>query len=74
MKFEGFNRVVINADGEAVPVNRAVEMGIYPEIGYRRADGWSLGAPKELQNTAYSQWAGEWTHKIERGEAEWKPL
>lgn len=73
--FEGFNRVVINYEGEAWPATRAKQaLGISPEVGFMRNDGWALGAPKELEDVAYRLWADEWTHKISKGETEWTPI
>lgn len=72
MKFDGFNRVLINEHGEAVSPRRANEMGIYPDLGFMRGDGWSLGAPKKLENVARSLWADEWTHLINFPQTEWK--
>lgn len=73
-KFQGFDRVVINYEGEAVPMKRAIDMGFAPMVGFMRDDGWSLGAPEELENVAYRMWADEWTHTIKFPETEWTKL
>lgn len=72
MKFEGFSRVIINAEGEAVTPRKAFELGITPDVGFLRKDGWSLGAPFGLRWVAEEMWKDEWTHEINKGETEWK--
>lgn len=72
--FSGFNRVVISYEGDAVSMKRAFEMGIEPDVGYMRNDGWSLGAPKELEDVAFRMWADQWTHVIRKPETEWTKL
>ena len=72
--FEGFNRVLIDHEGSAVSMKKAIEMGFDPEVGFLRKDGWSLGAPKELENSAFRLWPDEWTHKIEYPQTEWVKL
>jgi hypothetical protein len=73
-KFEGFSRVVINFDGEAVSHSKAEEMGVEPDVGFLRDDGWALGAPKELEDVAYRMWADKWTHIIRKPQTEWMKL
>lgn len=72
--FEGFDRVVINYEGEAVPMRRAIQMGILPEVGYMRNDGWSLAAPKELEDVAFRMWSDSWTHVIRKPQTYWTKL
>lgn len=74
MKFEGFNRVVINYDGEATTERRAHEMGITPDVGFMRDDGWSLGAPADLEDVAFRLWADEWKYIIRKPQSEWSPI
>lgn len=74
IKFEGFNRIVIDHDGQAVPPSRAYAMGIKPDVGFMRGDGWSLGAPEELEDVAHRMWITEWTHIIRRDQTEWQKL
>lgn len=74
MKFEGFNRVIVNFEGEAWTPSRAAQIGVLPDVGFMRKDGWSLGAPKELESVAYRMWADEWVYKIEKPQSEWIKL
>ena len=67
LPFTGFDRVVIDFEGSAVSVSRAYEKGIEPVVGFRRSDGWSLGAPKNLESVAQRMWPNDWTHKIKKG-------
>lgn len=72
--FEGFDRIVINYEGEAWSPRRAKEIGVLPDVGFLRDDGWALGAPKYLEDVAFRLWANEWTHRIDKPEICWKPL
>lgn len=73
-KFEGFNRIMIGPH-EAVSPKRAEQMGLYyPDVGFLRKDGWSLGAPEHLESDAFRMWADEWTHFTRKPEVEWKPI
>lgn len=72
--FDGFDRVVITRDGVAVPPHRASKLGIEPEVGFLRNDGWSLGAPKGFEMVAYRMWPGEWTHRIDLPASEWRRI
>lgn len=72
--FEGFSRVIINHEGEAVSMKRAFEMGFEPDVGFMRNDGWSLGAPAELEDAAFRLWADQWTHVIRKPQTEWVKL
>lgn len=72
--FDGFNRVLIDHEGTAVPMSRALKMGFNPDVGYMRGDGWSLGAPSELAESAYRLYADDWKYKIVKPETEWTPL
>ena len=75
IEFCGFHRILIHENGEAIPPRRAAEdYGLVPVVGYRRKDGWSLGAPVHLQDAALNLWRDEWTHVIHQGERFWKPL
>lgn len=68
----GPDRVLIGADGTAVPPRRArEEYGIVPDVVFVRNDGWSLGAPIELRVAAYGLWEDEWITVIYlKGEGE----
>lgn len=73
--FDGFNRVIIDYEGTGVPYTRAAkDYHIEPTIGFMRNDGWSLGAPAELESVAYRMWADEWKWFIRTGEIEWRPI
>jgi len=57
----GPTRVVVSADGEAVPTPRARQQyGATPDVIFIRKDGWSLGAPKSLAHVAEKMWDDEW--------------
>jgi hypothetical protein len=71
---EGPTRVVINAEGEAVPPKRAKSMGIVPDVILIRNDGWSLGAPPQFAAVAESLWADSWVGFIKRGSRVAKPF
>lgn len=60
-------RVLINAKGEGVPPERAVERGITWDVIYIRYDGWSLGASDDLATVAHSLWKKEWVAVIKNG-------
>lgn len=72
--FGGFSRVVVNHDGEGWSPARAFAIGIAPDIGFRRKDGWCLGAPWNLEHVAYRMWADEWTHFAKHGDTHWRPI
>ena len=64
-KFESFrrgpDRVLIGADGTAVPPRRArEEYDIVPDVVFVRNDGWSLGAPIEMRFVAHELWKEGW--------------
>lgn len=74
IEFAGFTKVLIRASGEAVSYDRARAIGVDPDIGFMRKDGWSLGAPESLADIAKEMWRSEWTHEIKRGERFWRPI
>jgi hypothetical protein len=55
-------KVVIDAEGEAVILERARELGIPLDIVFIRDDNWALGAPERYRDVAYKMWKGSWTH------------
>ena len=60
-------RVVVDRDGFGVtPARAAREYRITPEVIFVRNDGWSLGAPKELENVARELWRGKWIERWQR--------
>jgi len=56
----GPDRVVVDKEGTAMSWKRAAERGIFVDAIFIRDDGWSLGAPTELAEVAYSLWPREW--------------
>lgn len=57
---EGPDRVMIS-EHEALGSKRARELhGTVPDVVFLRGDGWSLGAPKELEYAAYRTWPDQW--------------
>lgn len=72
--FDGFNRILVDAEGTAMSMKRAFDLGVEPDVGFMRKDGWTLGAPKHLEKEARRMWEGEWTHEIHYPEAFWKKI
>jgi hypothetical protein len=71
----GPNRVLISADGDAVPSAHARELhGVEPTIIFIRNDGWSLGAPAHLEWDAFQLWAGAWTGFMRKPEIQPQPI
>ena len=64
------NRIVINAEGDAVPPDQAIKLGITWDVIFVRNDGWSLGAPHHLAEVANSLWVKEWVAQIRDGKIE----
>lgn len=56
-------RVIVSEEGEAVPASRA--KGPVDFILVRK-DGWSIGGPKRLYETARALWEKEWLAVIVR--------
>lgn len=56
----GPTRVVIDKEGEAISPKRARERHIDCDVIFLRADGWSLGAPKQFLTVAEEMWKDEW--------------
>lgn len=69
IKTHGPSRVIINEDGEAVPMKRARELGATIDIIYIRNDGWSFGASNALKDVAYKMWEGSWVAYWKKGES-----
>lgn len=71
------NRVVVHKDGEAVNPKMAREMGVIPDIMFKRDDGWILAAPKEFEDVAYALWRYAWVAFATREdgpEIKWHPM
>jgi hypothetical protein len=72
---EGMDRVVINEQGEAVGPHKAqYQMGIVVEVVFIRKDGWTLGAPKELESVAHKLWADEWIGLVRKPDFNAMPI
>lgn len=57
----GPNRVLVDVGGSAVPPSIARERYMTrPDVIFFRDDGWTLGAPRELEDVARSLWEGNW--------------
>lgn len=58
---KGPTRVVVSADGNAVPPNIALSKYLLvPDVIFVRKDGWTLGAPTQFAKLAFEMWSGEW--------------
>lgn len=53
-------RVIQHENGACLSGAQAVERGLPWEIVFIRDDGWSLGAPAQLQNPAEEMWQNQW--------------
>lgn len=68
----GPTRVLVHANGLAVRRWKAEQVyGILPSVVYVREDGWSLGAPVELERAAYDLYAEKWVARIDVVTGEW---
>lgn len=63
-QFTGFNRIVVDKNGQAAPPSEAHRRNVKPTVGFKRQDGWCLGAPAEFETEALRMWATEWTHFV----------
>lgn len=71
----GPDRVVINAEQEAISPDRARNQhGISPDVIFIRNDGWTLGAPKQFEAQAFGTWAGSWIGFMQRPDRTAKPI
>ncbi len=68
------DRVIVNKEGEAWPLGRAILAGKMPDIMFKRKDGWILAAPKRFTSLAYCMWREEWTHFARRGDLVWRDI
>lgn len=64
-------RVIVDEDGHAIPPDAALKMAINSDVIFVREDGWSLGAPKELEDIAYNMWRNDWAQFIRKGDKDW---
>jgi len=65
-------RVMIHPDEATTPQRAKSEHRIIPVVVFIRDDGWTLGAPAELEEAAQRTWEGSWIgvmrapfHKVE---------
>jgi hypothetical protein len=63
------DRIVQSAEGDAVSPSRSA---VKADIAFVRADGWTLGAPLDLEAVAYGMWANEWIAWVDL--ADWRVL
>ena len=63
---DGPRRVIVDKSGQATSPKQAQKMGVYYEIVFIRNDGWTLGAPVELESDAIALWKERWV-------AYWRP-
>jgi len=54
------DRVLINKDGAAVSMRRAIEMNVVADLIFVRDDGWMLGCPGHLEEVASNLWKDHW--------------
>ncbi len=72
IKLHGPSRVLVEPD-YAVPCKKArEEYGINPDVIFIREDGWSLGAPKSLEQDAVKMWT--WVAFISKPNTEVFPM
>lgn len=57
-------RVVVDEAGTALTPRRARARGIQVDVVFIRSDGWTLGAPRELEETARNLWSNDWVRRI----------
>jgi len=55
------DRVLIS-ENEAVPLTRALEMGVTPTYIFCRNDGWTLAAPAHLARRAEGLYPDDWIY------------
>lgn len=53
----GPTRVLVSKEGAALPPQQAA---VRPDVIFIRDDGWSLGAPKALTETAHRMYLDQW--------------
>lgn len=72
------HRIIISKEGEAVSTPKFMEdpdlRQYFPEVMFKRKDGWSLGACAEFESVAYNMWPDEWTHFVRAPSMDWLPI
>lgn len=78
LKAHGPTRVLVNKEGKALPMYRVVKQNAFeetmPRIVFVRGDGWTLGAPKGLEEVAHALWAKDWVGWTDRACQELRPM
>lgn len=55
------HKVVVNENCLSVhPAHACHQYGVFAKIIFERNDGWTLGAPEDLEKLAHSLWDGAW--------------
>ena len=67
-------RVVVDADGYALPPEAASRNLVESDIIFVRKDGWSLGAPIKFEDIAYNMWRDEWVQFTRKGDKGWTDI
>lgn len=68
------DRVVIGYDGIAVPLEKALEAGVKPEIVFKRDDGWHLATISEFEKVAYEMYKESWIGFARRPDKNFTPI
>jgi hypothetical protein len=71
---EGPSRVLLDADGTAVPPHQAVDQAQSLDVILIRNDGWSLAAPSHLAAVAHRLWADSWLAFLKRPDMRPRPM
>lgn len=53
-------RILVDREGTALSPRRAITTGTEIYVIFHRDDGWSLGAPAELEDVARAMWPDQW--------------
>lgn len=71
----GPERVLINKQGNATtPQMAKARYGIIPHVIFLRDDGWTIGAPRHLENQAFALWASHWVAVMRNIPGTFEPL
>lgn len=63
----GPNRVLVGAEGETASYRDAImTLHIKPVVVLVRDDGWTLGAPADLEDVARKMWETRWVGVIRK--------
>lgn len=71
----GPRRVLIDRQGRAMSPQRAIdEFGVMWNVVFIRYDGWSLGAPANLEAVALKLWPKHWVAFMRQGDTAERPF